>query len=507
MSTGGAFTLIVNDTALDDLMKRESELVSLIQQIEAARSKKAMMEAKAQGRVYDPEEEEESYVPTLVEINKYYTVPIFKFFKPFIAASMEYMKHIPATSGLTFGGTVSWIFRTGNCMFVTDAVIHYQLSSFSATSALDKVRYCAFPGHRMCQHTRFKIGGNPIDDYFADDYNRYLAWQVPARKWPSWYRNVGQQWPYQGLLVGEPSVDEYGELRFFVEGPQTFKNTQPQQDWFVPLLLWFCDPGFALPNGIIPWGQTTVEVELPPVSEMISYADFGGGGAFTPPKIVTAELWVNMISVVDELQDIFSTRYGYSIIRVHRHFQKVVNQPKGRTLLSTLRWPIERIYFGYRPRENLDNSQSWYLMSVLTQVNIPEVIVSSLPLPNTIKINYAQYNRQTPSVTHLALDAHGIYLFHQNLSQFFNSYTTFQAGNDELNGPLDSGWFLMNFNIRSLANGEPSGHINVSKARELYLTHESTYIGTNTPVDLLVSADAINFLGVELGNAALKYST
>ena len=46
---------------------------------------------------------------------------------------------------------------------------------------------------------------------------------------------------------------------------------------------------------------------------------------------------------------------------------------------------------------------------------------------------------------------------------------------------------------------QPSGHINVSRAREFYLQFASSYCASGTPCDLLVLAKAINFLLISDG--------
>jgi hypothetical protein len=54
---------------------------------------------------------------------------------------------------------------------------------------------------------------------------------------------------------------------------------------------------------------------------------------------------------------------------------------------------------------------------------------------------------------------------------------------------------------------QPSGHINVSRAREFYIAYDSSYVGSATTADLVVNAVAINFLLVSDGSATLRYAT
>jgi hypothetical protein len=54
---------------------------------------------------------------------------------------------------------------------------------------------------------------------------------------------------------------------------------------------------------------------------------------------------------------------------------------------------------------------------------------------------------------------------------------------------------------------QPSGHLNISRARETYLKFTTSYVSNKTPADLLAVAVAINFLLITDGSAVLRYST
>ena len=54
---------------------------------------------------------------------------------------------------------------------------------------------------------------------------------------------------------------------------------------------------------------------------------------------------------------------------------------------------------------------------------------------------------------------------------------------------------------------QPSGHINISRAREFMLRYTSSFISASNVVQLLITAIAINFLLISDGSANLRYST
>ena len=75
-----------------------------------------------------------------------------------------------------------------------------------------------------------------------------------------------------------------------------------------------------------------------------------------------------------------------------------------------------------------------------------------------------------------------------------------------MNTPEDRGWYMINFNYLP-GEHQPSGHINLSRAREFYIKYTSSFISKTNKCDMIVLSDAINFLLVKDGTAILRYST
>ncbi len=128
------------------------------------------------------------------------------------------------------------------------------------------------------------------------------------------------------------------------------------------------------------------------------------------------------------------------------------------------------------------------------------------------KITYQGLEVQTKSVTPildtLSIQAHGIDLYKEMPAGFFNAYTTYHFGGPNINAPQDSGSLFVPFCLYP-GTYQPSGHINVSRAREFYLKYTSAYQAANPGVALMlvVIASAINFLLISDGSAVLRYST
>ena len=106
----------------------------------------------------------------------------------------------------------------------------------------------------------------------------------------------------------------------------------------------------------------------------------------------------------------------------------------------------------------------------------------------------------------VTITAHGITIYDDFPTEFYNAYTSYHYGGPNINTPTDSGLVFIPFCLFP-GTYQPSGHINVSRAREFYLSYNSTVIDSNTPGTLVVIARAINFLLISDGSAVLRYST
>jgi hypothetical protein len=117
---------------------------------------------------------------------------------------------------------------------------------------------------------------------------------------------------------------------------------------------------------------------------------------------------------------------------------------------------------------------------------------------------------QVPSrtVTELSVRAHGINIYNAFPAEFYNSYLPYHYGGPNINTPSDIGAMMVPFCLYP-GTYQPSGHINVSRAREFYLNCvcDPAVINNSTTGELLVLASAINFLLISDGSAILRYST
>ena len=344
-------------------------------------------------------------------------------------------------------------------------------------------------------------------------------------------------------------------LRQIVNGPQTPKPMQPALEIWNKLRFWFNDDvRLAIASVSIPFGQRWISMELCQ-KEQLAYEfpslyiekinNFNVSTAITTrtktytPLMQTfgttdisvdqIELYINNIFVNPEIHDIFIKRIGFSLIRVYRqHTQRCTQENGEDKLLSQLKWPIEYMFVGLRPVFNIKtavtasgvvssgNTNTWRDWHRLTRVidatvsgaTLAESATAGATVSTSIinKVIPDSYYLPVPTIDSLSLTAHGIVIFDGFQDTFYNQYMPFQYGGANLTTPEDPGAMFVNMALFPRSY-QPSGHLNISRARETYLKWTSSYVSAKTPVDMIVVGVAINFLLISEGSAVLRYST
>lgn len=336
------------------------------------------------------------------------------------------------------------------------------------------------------------------------------------------------------------------------------------------VIFWFnCDPRLAVASVAIPYGQRFIIVDIEAQRNILftapgnlflkltvqqqTSASTGQGTAAaiavtdvkkwvtltpvlasgsnidTTQAISGMELYTNNIFVNPEIHDIFIKRIGFSLIRVHRFQSQRASVSADSVLLSQLKWPIETIYTGLRPLVNISASnvnqyRDWHRLTLMTDqvLDVPTVSAGDVMTDDTVAFNAVSIKHKTFStqstagryvypqavetIDTLRLIAHGIDIFQQFKASFFRDYMSYTYGGANIVTPEDAGAMMLNFCLYP-GTYQPSGHINISRAREFYLNYTSSYVSSSTHADLLVLAKALNFLLLSDGSATLRYST
>jgi len=117
-----------------------------------------------------------------------------------------------------------------------------------------------------------------------------------------------------------------------------------------------------------------------------------------------------------------------------------------------------------------------------------------------------EVRRHTQMVDRITITAHGIAIYNDMPAILFHSYQPVTFGGHNVRTPADSGVHLITFALYPNSY-QPSGHINLSRAREFYLRFTSSVISPSSTADMIVLGSAVNFLLISDGSAVLRYTT
>ena len=118
----------------------------------------------------------------------------------------------------------------------------------------------------------------------------------------------------------------------------------------------------------------------------------------------------------------------------------------------------------------------------------------------------SEYPIESNNVDTLTLTAHSINLYNTTNTAFYTDYLPFTYGGPFMSAPQDRGCIMINFCLYP-GSYQPSGYMNVSRAREFYLQYTSSVVSSGNPCTLVVIGSALNFLLVTDGSAIIRYST
>ena len=417
------------------------------------------------------------------------------------------------------------------------------------------VRYCEYPGNRIFTTVKFSVNGNPLDEYTEKVSMMLQKFRLENNKEVVYNRLVGQEnkitshsAPRSATLTDldgatpagfVPTLEISRAATSVTNGFQTPKLVQPICDLWHKLKFW-CneDVRLSVPSVSLPHGQRFIECALAVQNQLVfeycnlflctqttvgdsvslAYTPIFVQAGIQPLTIQLMELYINHIFMTPEVHDIYIKRIGFSLIRVYRmHIQTVNQSGSDNKQLSQLKWPIEYMMTGFRPQFALSaaNTEQWRDWHRLTKVvtakySKPTIAYATGPGgTGTSTVNAIipdSYALELPIVQTLGVQAHGIRIFEEWDRAFYTDYMPCHYGASNIRGPDDKGAHFINFCLFP-GSYQPSGHVNLSRAREFNLYYTSSYISASTACDLIVVAIAINFLLISDGSAVLRYAT
>jgi len=437
-------------------------------------------------------------------------------------------------------------------------------------------KWCEYPGERVIQLAEFTVNGNPLDSYTPYSANIWREYMVQPNNKRGWDRCMGQQLNNRGDLIPVTYIPNLSGISLYSNLYYSMHNCQLHVDvtnglqtpayshdrvveLWIPLLFWFnTDFRLSIPSVAIPYGARYINITLADANKLVGYAsDYSSGAVidlddshkisqvFPSNSSVTwsnskfsvdLELYINNLFVNPEIHEIFIRRIAFNLIRVHRLQENNITTNTDKIWLNQLKWPIETLYIGMQSI-NVDDSNTNNQFKNLEQWNtftrneFEECILplsvsslSQLSISTTSRVASLSYAgtvlplirtvtmRRDPILTQITITAHGIKLYDAIPANFFSMYVPYRFGGPNISTPNDMGLCMINFCLYP-GSYQPSGHVNVSRAREFYFEYTvsndaSTDMSTNNITYYLkVLASAINFLLISDGSAVLRYTT
>lgn len=446
---------------------------------------------------------------TYEDVRSTHSFFINRTFKPIVSVAYGY-----STSGVTplplFGSSIRLKVPVYGD-FILDQAIHIKVSELKTVHKDNRVRWFDFIGHRMIKEIRLVMDGVVLDRYGNDEMEMYYQFHVSKDLQAGWMRCVGQETPKVGTFIQDPENQSVKERKLIYDGFQTQKQAHDPLDLYIPLLFWYnLDPAFALSNWNITYDKCFIEVDFASINDCVSVIDYvNDGGKYEEPSIIECELITNHVYTTPEVAELFKHRTQFSIIRVHKRVERILNKPFDMVNISDIKFAVENIYIRFRPNSNesdMNSAEIWRMNNVSTykEIRYPSIITTA----GIASLAYTPvyYYQNKPAVDAVSISSNGSTIYDSNPGVFYNSYIPLRYGAERIMTPSDEGFYLMTFSLYP-GEAQPSGYLNFSQSRDQYLGYSSSYIDTDHPTTLVVCATCINFLVMTQGSLSLRYST
>jgi len=449
-----------------------------------------------------------------LEINPSYTditshfVFINHQYKPFVECTFAYLKSTINTKPI-FGTAVDIpVLAEGN--FISDMALHIELSQLEPLEATDKVRYTNFLGHRLIKNVQLIINNIVIDQYTGEFYNAYYNVYLPDDKKKGWLRCIGQEMPVEGTLIQDPINDNYREQKWIYTGYQTLKEEQDVVDLYIPLLFWFNINKTEMLLNNFPANTIFIRVEFEEALNLMTCLDVKRdiyNEKFKTPTFDECELYTNHVFINEEVQDLFISKLGFSLIRTHLQIKKILNINKDRVSLSSdLKFPVEDICIYARPDSNesgIDSLNLWHKNSIQVLRNMRVPIIYNSAGSEKLGINNIIYYDEVPLFSHFDLNIDLTSTHGTQTPNFFQGYIPLVSGNKICTNNNHVYYLAYNLYPKEY---QPSGYINMSKSRDIYFEYGSNFLTAWDPVNLYIHATCINFLIYNNDSAMLNFN-
>lgn len=441
----------------------------------------------------------------------------------FTVPTYGYYQRLIPLSAVNFASDINFPLNNTE-QFISDIVLNVKIEgvgsdlsgpALSHPNAL-QYHYCDYPGVRIAKQSTFLIDDQVYEQYYPENSIMYRQLDLATEYRRSWDICHGQEQPIEGFMYMPDNQVKIKQQ--ILNGPQTPKYYQPPLDLWIKGNFFFNNDSNPLIVGGVYHKSRTITYKLESLSNILFVRINGQSyGYNTPeciaavgrilpePKILSAVLYANNLSMDPEVYNLYVNQIGYMIYRMHNMTTVTLTSPSGQQLLDRIRFPTESIRFGLQPISNQLIMDSWYKFTGITQNTIQTPIYMLDPDngPPILSVANVRYNTiiQTFDQCGFYMKGSDNRLYDLLPPVFYANYL--RTRQDLMFAPEDPGLMAILFN-RKTSNEETSGYIDLTELRELYFNWTGNYISMQTPVRLVVCSKSVNI--IEISSSAKGYN-
>jgi len=356
------------------------------------------------------------------------------------------------------------------------------------------------------------------------------------------------------------STATYKQSKQYLSGLQTPQASFTGVQLWTPLWFWFnTDVHLAIPSAAIPFNNRFIKFNVAAKADILSVAPGNlfyrvdveqfttSTGAFdgvlqTVQNVATRRvpvlatnstinggeisevaLYINNLFIDPDVHEMYIRRIGFSMIRVFLEQDEDVNSSKKDILMQMLKYPVEFFFVGGLPKANLgatNNWRDWHRYQAVTIDQIDQIattngyvwdvaagtIATAHPWHAQRQVGTDNVINGASTINTLKVYVSGVDLYQEEVEKFYLNYLTYNFGCDTINTQVDDGILFVNFSLFPWIY-QPSGHFNVSRTNQFYVSVTSNYANTSGNVmTVKFVAKAINFLLIADGSCVLRYT-
>ena len=458
---------------------------------------------------------------TLHNIAHIYKVPVQSSYHKFIDIASEYSKHQSRSGTVTWGGEAVFDLPSVG-QFWSDMILNIEIDAMGSKtataprfdSAQTQYKYCDYPGVRLLAKTSLTLDGNPIDSYDPDTVMIYRNTELPQEKEAAFDIAVGQEQPIKASLYQYDNQVRQ-EITVF-DGPQTPKTYQPPLSLWLPTHFWFnrsLKRALCTGSASVPLGQRSLSFKLENADKIVQSINSMTGVTSplsAPPAITKCVLYVNSLTMSEEMYNLYIERAGYNLVRIHNKFSSFLTSAENKIQISSFKFPTEYFYFAFRPASNAASFTNWHKMLALSPVRNILTPTSFLTdsgggvITDSLERSSITYQEEYVPVNEISFNIAGGSKLYDNLSPAF--YGSSQILKDvKIKSARSKGIMIAMFSQKPNED-DVAGYLNLSYYRDLCCQYKSSHITLSNQVEFIALATSINFLPVANGTA-LKFIT